>query len=139
MSRYRDVEVAHDVGVFFELYRPSDGAVSDPKAFRYKPSGKTRLGKRARLEPALAIRCDHLMMIVMVMVVMVMVVLVMMVMLMMVLIKENENNEDNFQIEAVASIRREGRANTERPRFEPHQHHRRPDAQSRVSVYFLHI
>ena len=36
MSRYRDVEVAHDVGVFFELYRPSDGAVSDPKAFRYK-------------------------------------------------------------------------------------------------------
>ena len=79
------------------------------------------------------------MMIVMVMVVMVMVVLVMMVMLMMVLIKENENNEDNFQIEAVASIRREGRANTERPRFEPHQHHRRPDAQSRVSVYFLHI
>jgi len=54
--KYRDVEVAHDVGVFFELYRPSDGAVSDPKAFRYKPSGKTRLGKRARLEPALAIR-----------------------------------------------------------------------------------
>jgi len=54
--RYRDVEVTQDVGVFFELYRPSDGAVSDPKAFRYKPSGKTRLGKRARLEPPLAIR-----------------------------------------------------------------------------------
>jgi Rel/ankyrin family protein len=53
--KYRDVDVTQDVGVFFELYRPSDGAVSDPKAFRYKPSGKTRLGKRARLEP-LAIR-----------------------------------------------------------------------------------
>jgi len=53
--KYRDVNVSQDVGVFFELYRPSDGAVSDPKAFRYKPSGKTRLGKRARLEP-LAIR-----------------------------------------------------------------------------------
>ena len=50
--------MTQDVGVFFELYRPSDGAVSDPKAFRYKPSGKTRLGKRARLEP-LAIR-SHL-------------------------------------------------------------------------------
>ena len=49
--------MTQDVGVFFELYRPSDGAVSDPKAFRYKPSGKTRLGKRARLEP-LAIRSD---------------------------------------------------------------------------------
>ena len=57
-TRYRDVNVTQDVGVFFELYRPSDGAVSDPKAFRYKPSGKTRLGKRARLEP-LAIR-SHL-------------------------------------------------------------------------------
>ena len=130
MSRYRDVDVAHDVGVFFELYRPSDGAVSDPKAFRYKPSGKTRLGKRARLEPALAIRCDHLMRKTVTMVEMV-------VMVKMVLIKENKNNEDNFQIEAVASIRREGRANTERPRFEPHQHHRRPDAQSRVSVYIF--
>merc|ERR1712165_213562 len=54
--KYRDVEVAHDVGVFFELYRPSDGAVSDPKAFRYKPSGKTRLGKRARFEAPFAIR-----------------------------------------------------------------------------------
>ena len=129
MSRYRDVEVAHDVGVFFELYRPSDGAVSDPKAFRYKPSGKTRLGKRARLEPALAIRCDHLMRKTLMMVIMVMVMMVL----------ENKNNEDNFQIEAVASIRREGRANTERPGFEPHQHHRRPDAQSRVSVYYLHI
>jgi len=53
--KYRDVEVTQDVGVFFELYRPSDGAVSEPKAFRYKPSGKTRLGKRARMEP-LAIR-----------------------------------------------------------------------------------
>jgi len=53
--KYRDVDVTQDVGVYFELYRPSDGAVSDPKAFRYKPSGKTRLGKRARLEP-LAIR-----------------------------------------------------------------------------------
>ena len=134
MSRYRDVDVAHDVGVFFELYRPSDGAVSDPKAFRYKPSGKTRLGKRARLEPALAIRCDHLMRKTVTMVEMVMVVMVKMV-----LIKENKNNEDNFQIEAVASIRREGRANTERPRFEPHQHHRRPDAQSRVRIHFLHI
>ena len=91
MSRYRDVDVAHDVGVFFELYRPSDGAVSDPKAFRYKPSGKTRLGKRARLEPALAIRCDHLMRKTVMMIVMVMEVMVMMV-----LIKENKNNEDNF-------------------------------------------
>ena len=58
------MNVSQDVGVFFELYRPSDGAVSDPKAFRYKPSGKTRLGKRARLEP-LAIR-SHLLMILMV-------------------------------------------------------------------------
>ena len=48
--------MTQDVGVFFELYRPSDGAVSDPKAFRYKPSGKTRLGKRARFEAPLAIR-----------------------------------------------------------------------------------
>merc|ERR1719189_355735 len=54
--KYRDVNVSQDVGVFFELYRPSDGAVSDPKAFRYKPSGKTRLGKRARFEAPLAIR-----------------------------------------------------------------------------------
>ena len=60
-TRYRDVDVTQDVGVYFELYRPSDGAVSDPKAFRYKPSGKTRLGKRARLEP-LAIRSQLLMM-----------------------------------------------------------------------------
>ena len=50
--------MTQDVGVFFELYRPSDGAVSDPKAFRYKPSGKTRLGKRARFEAPLAIRFD---------------------------------------------------------------------------------
>ena len=48
--------MTQDVGVFFELYRPSDGAVSDPKAFRYKPSGKTRLGKRARFEAPLVIR-----------------------------------------------------------------------------------
>jgi len=54
--KYRDIDVTQDVGVFFELYRPSDGAVSDPKAFRYKPSGKTRLGKRARFEAPLAIR-----------------------------------------------------------------------------------
>ena len=85
MSRYRDVEVAHDVGVFFELYRPSDGAVSDPKAFRYKPSGKTRLGKRARLEPALAIRWDHLMRKTLMMIVMVMLMMMMMLLIVMVM------------------------------------------------------
>ena len=39
---YRDQTVAYDVGVFFELYRPSDGAFSEPKAFRYKPSEDVR-------------------------------------------------------------------------------------------------
>jgi len=46
---YRDQTVAYDVGVFFELYRPSDGAFSEPKAFRYKPSEDVRLRKRARM------------------------------------------------------------------------------------------
>merc|ERR1719334_2377292 len=47
--KYHDPSVDHDVGVFFELFRPSDGAVSESKAFRYKPSESVRLGKRARI------------------------------------------------------------------------------------------
>jgi len=41
---YRDQSVTHDVNnIYFELYRPSDGAFSEPKAFRYKPSEDVRL------------------------------------------------------------------------------------------------
>jgi len=46
---YRDQTVSEDVNVFFELYRPSDAAFSEPKAFRYKPREEVRLGKRARI------------------------------------------------------------------------------------------
>jgi len=46
---YRDQTVSEDVNVFFELYRPSDSAFSEPKAFRYKPREEVRLGKRARI------------------------------------------------------------------------------------------
>lgn len=46
---YRDQTVSEDVNVFFELYRPSDTAFSEPKAFRYKPREEVRLGKRARI------------------------------------------------------------------------------------------
>eukprot|EP00092_Neocalanus_flemingeri_P044045 GFUD01048705.1.p1 GENE.GFUD01048705.1~~GFUD01048705.1.p1 ORF type:complete len:778 (-),score=189.68 GFUD01048705.1:74-2407(-) len=46
---YKDLTTANDVGVFFELFRPSDNAFSEPKAFRYKPSEDVRLRKRARL------------------------------------------------------------------------------------------
>ena len=52
MSRtpaYKDQTVSEDVNVFFELYRPSDSAFSEPKAFRYKPREEVRLGKRARI------------------------------------------------------------------------------------------
>jgi len=54
--RYRDVDITADRGVYFELYRPSDGAVSEPKAFRYKQSSRVRLGKRPRLAAPVAIR-----------------------------------------------------------------------------------
>jgi len=54
--KYRDTSVTADVGVFFELYRPSDGAVSDPKAFRYKPLDNTRMRKRAKVSPTQAMR-----------------------------------------------------------------------------------
>jgi len=46
---YKDQTVSEDVNVFFELYRPSDTAFSEPKAFRYKPREEVRLGKRARI------------------------------------------------------------------------------------------
>ena len=46
---YKDQNVSEDVNVFFELYRPSDAAFSEPKAFRYKPREEVRLGKRARI------------------------------------------------------------------------------------------
>merc|ERR1712038_1227275 len=46
---YKDQSVSDDVDVFFELYRPSDHAFSEPKAFRYKPREEVRLGKRARI------------------------------------------------------------------------------------------
>jgi len=46
---YKDQTVSEDVNVFFELYRPSDSAFSEPKAFRYKPREEVRLGKRARI------------------------------------------------------------------------------------------
>jgi len=50
---YHDTLVEKEVHVFFELYRPSDEAISEPKAFRYKPSEDTRIrGKRRRLDPA---------------------------------------------------------------------------------------
>lgn len=49
---YPDTSVEKDVHVFFELYRPSDEAISEPKAFRYKPSEDSRIrGKRRRLDP----------------------------------------------------------------------------------------
>jgi len=58
---YKDLSASQDVGVFFELYRPSDGAFSEPKAFRYKPSEESRLRKRARISHAhLAIRSQPL-------------------------------------------------------------------------------
>ena len=43
--------MCEDVPVWFELYRPSDGAVSEPKAFRYKPSHEAWLGERGRKIP----------------------------------------------------------------------------------------
>ena len=43
--------MCEDVPVWFELYRPSDGAVSEPKAFRYKPSQEAWLGERSRKIP----------------------------------------------------------------------------------------
>merc|ERR1719450_1612029 len=46
---YKDQTVSEDINVFFELYRPSDAAFSEPKAFRYKPREEVRLGKRARI------------------------------------------------------------------------------------------
>jgi len=50
---YRDQSVTQDVNnIYFELYRPSDGAFSEPKAFRYKPSEDARLRKRARVSYA---------------------------------------------------------------------------------------
>ena len=56
VPRYRDVDITEDRGVYFELYRPSDGAVSEPKAFRYKQSSRVRLGKRPRLAAPVAVR-----------------------------------------------------------------------------------
>lgn len=39
---YEDQTVTEDVNVFFELYRPSDNAYSEPKHFRYKPREEIR-------------------------------------------------------------------------------------------------
>ena len=39
---YENQTVTEDVNVFFELYRPSDNAYSEPKHFRYKPREEIR-------------------------------------------------------------------------------------------------
>jgi len=49
---YKDPNVTQDVGVFFELFRPSDGALSEPKAFRYKPREDIRLRRKRAFIPA---------------------------------------------------------------------------------------
>lgn len=41
---YRKQDIEDDVDVFVELERPSDGARSEPRIFRYKPCG--RLGRK---------------------------------------------------------------------------------------------
>jgi len=53
---YKDQNVTQDIGVFFELFRPSDGAFSEPKAFRYKPAEDVRIRKRARMNNHFATR-----------------------------------------------------------------------------------
>lgn len=47
---YRDKEVTEEVNVYFELYRRSDEAISDRRAFTFKPAEEARLGKRRRQE-----------------------------------------------------------------------------------------
>merc|ERR1719445_2159181 len=57
---YENQTVTEDVNVFFELYRPSDQAFSEPKNFRYKPREEIRLGKRARTASSFAVRSQPL-------------------------------------------------------------------------------
>jgi len=57
---YEIQTVTEDVNVFFELYRPSDNAYSEPKHFRYKPREEIRLGKRARMSSSFAVRSQPL-------------------------------------------------------------------------------
>jgi len=57
---YENQTVTEDVNVFFELYRPSDNAYSEPKHFRYKPREEIRLGKRARMSSSFAVRSQPL-------------------------------------------------------------------------------
>jgi len=46
---YRDDSVTESVDVYFELYRPSDEAVSEKKTFRFKPTDETMMRKRRRI------------------------------------------------------------------------------------------
>jgi hypothetical protein len=39
---YRDVSATEEINVYFELFRPSDEAFSDRRAFTFKPSEEAR-------------------------------------------------------------------------------------------------
>ncbi|XP_044727865.1 nuclear factor NF-kappa-B p100 subunit isoform X2 [Chrysoperla carnea] len=45
---YRDQNINKQVLVYVELFRPSDGDRSEPRAFRYKPNEKSGVGKKRR-------------------------------------------------------------------------------------------
>lgn len=50
---YKNLEIDKEVQVFLQLFRPRDGAYSEPKQFKYMPSYSARPGqKRARLSSA---------------------------------------------------------------------------------------
>lgn len=52
---YKDLNIQEQIKVFIEIWRPSDGARSEPKEFTYIPSRKHKTGsKRARIYDSLS-------------------------------------------------------------------------------------